>query len=969
MLVTFVWLTTIPVFGQQPCTNFGAGGLAFPPLTNTTYFTTLAVQADGKIVAAGYYRDSKGTDMLVARFTPEGKPDPTFGKFGMATFDVTDMSKDDVAYCIAFTSDGRILIGGESNGYGAIIKISTNGNLYTGFSGDGILLYTYLYSTVDAIKVSGTDFLAIGRTYNVNSLVLRNLSVYAFTAAGAPLTTYGENGVYLNDDFVVDRYHPFTAALQGDNKLVVGASTFLSDAADNVTLVRVNTNGTTDNTFGTNGMIKETATKDTWVNDVHTSGVSVYAGFTKGVGTPSSQLAEVMKLNANGTLATDFNVSGRSVHTVAGTGARLKGMVVNSAGVVTFAGSKKSGSNYHYLLASYTAAGNPDAAFGSKVFTLPGFPSGELNDMVGLSDGSFVACGFAANAEDTLGTVFKFNSNGNLAATFNGTGYQFAYHVPSSQAYGVNVQSDGKILVGGYSDIGGDLAATLVRFLPNGQPDVTFGKRGVVTTNLVSNGNDIYRAQFGLPSGGVIAAASGAADFVVTKFLANGILDNNFGTGGIAKCRPGTAAVDDVNDMMIDAQGNILVSGSANYTPPYSDGCVMRLLPTGAPDPSFGTSGAVQFAFSSRDDRILSLAPGPDNTIYAAGSGHQGTQRTGIVARLLANGSLDPAFGTNGTVVLSGAPALEIIARKVLALDGGKIIVAYYEAAYGTANDDKVFLCRYMPDGTPDPSFGNNGKTYITITGGKDVELRGMVIDNAGRIYMSGNFVKGSVNNLFLTRLLSNGSTDATYGVNGHYETDDYRSFYADHGLALNITSGNLYATSYPVNLPNTMGVMCIGTGEANDCDAMPSPVITRNAAELVSTVGDAYTWYLNGNDLNVHTQSITPVNEGNYTVEVTTGTCTKISSPFLFTVTGVEDRELLARVYPNPVEDNLFIQTLRASGKLSVYSSQGLLLMQTSLSTEEHKISLKNLPQGLYILVLQTGGENQLFRIVKGTR
>lgn len=966
--VMFAWLVTIPILGQQPCENFGAAGIAFPSITNTTYFNTLAVQPDGKIVAAGYYRDKKGMDMLVARFMADGKPDPTFGRFGIATFDITDTGKDDVAYCIAFTPDGHILIGGESNHYGAVIKISTNGNLYTGFSGDGILIYNYLYSTVDAIKITGTDFLAVGRTLYLNNQVFRKLSVYAFTAAGAPLTAYGSNGIYENFDFVVDRKRQFSASLQDDGKLVVANTMQFGGLVDNVTVTRVNTDGSTDNTFGTNGFVKYEATDEAWMRDVHVSGTSIYAGVSQGLNTSASPLAEVFKMNSNGSLATAFNGTGRSVHTVAAADTRLNGISVSAGGVVTFAGGKKNGTNFNYLLASYTAAGTPDAAFGAKTFSIPGYTSGILNDLAGLSDGSFLACGFAGSGSDTLGTLFKFTAGGALQTAFNGTGYQFAYHVPVSHARTVSVQEDGKIVVAGVTDIGGEFASTVTRLQSNGQPDLSFGKRGVMISDNVGTGSYTLDALHSLSSGGVIGAGENATDFLVEKFLPDGTHDNNFGTAGIVKQKVG--ADNEANDMIVDTQGNIVVGGSVkNVNQTYTEACVVRFLPNGTPDPAFGTSGSRQLPFSVRNDAIHSLAIAPDNKIYAAGNGMESLQRTGVVVRLNNDGSVDTSFGTNGTLTLSGSPALEIIARKVFVQADEKIIVVYYEAAYGTANDDKVFLCRYFANGELDTSYGTNGRYDLVLPGGKDFELRGFARDNTGRIYVSGNFVKVSTNYFYLARLLPNGGLDTSYGTSGHYETAAYRTEAGPmNTLAMNVATGSLYASMYVPAEDNMFAVACIGpAGTTPDCSTVPEPVITREDNELVSTVADSYRWLLNGSDLNVHTQKITPVNEGSYTVEATTGACTKTSQPFIFSVTGIEDHEHFIQVYPNPVKDKLFVQALRASGVMSVYSSQGSLVLQSLLSsTGEHMVSMGNLRPGFYILVWHAGNESQSFRIIK---
>ena len=955
-------VTTQPLYSQQACENFGADGVALPPISNNTYFSTLAVQSDGKIVAVGYYQDANGIDMLVARYLANGTPDPAFGRLGMATFDITGQKKNDKAYCLAFTSDGRILVGGESNSYGVIIKISNNGSLYTGFSGDGKLIYNNLYSTVDAIQLSGATIHAIGRQYDVTSLVFRDLSVRAFDATGNPVTTYGDNGNYVNSDFFVESDRSFAASAQADGKLVIANTTSLSEFLENVTVTRVNANGSIDNSFGNNGIVKYEAGAEARVRDVLISGSSVYAGISKGLNSNASPLAEVIKLNENGSLATAFNNTGRSVHTVSGTDVHLNGITVNTAGVVTFVGAKKNGTMYNYLLGSYAATGTPDGAFGMKTFSIPGY-AGELNDIVTLNDGSFLACGFAASAVDTLGIIWKFTDAGELQTAFNGMGYQFGYHVPTSNAYTVNVQADGKVFVGGSINIGGEFAGALVRLQPNGQPDMTFGNFGRITESALRSIDAMYT----ISGGGLVTAGSSDTEFVVAKYLANGTYDNGFASGGIAKIKIG--ADNETNDMTLDTQGNVLLAGHIrNVNQTYTEACVVRLLPNGSQDPAFGVSGAVQLPFSLRNDQLRAIALAPDNKIYGAGQGMQSLQRTGVVVRLMSDGSLDASFGTNGTVTLSGSPALEIIACEIVALPDGKIIVAYSENAYSTANDDKVFLCRYLNNGTLDTSYGTNGRFDLSFPNAKDIELRGLQRDGTGRIYISGNFVKTSTNHFFLTRLLPNGGLDTSYGTTGYYETTAYRTNAGNiNTLAINTATGSLYASIYPAGEDNIMAVACIGPpSTAPDCNAMPTPTITQEDDMLVSTSGDSYLWFLNGNTLNIATQTLIPVSEGNYTVAVTTDACTKVSPPYSYTVTGILDEQNSISAYPNPVDNTIFIQTSSEPMKASVYTAQGILIHQTTLTNEVNAVNMENFPDGYYIVLLRDRDQIKSFRVLK---
>src|SRR5688572_4073295 len=119
-----------------------------------------------------------------------------------------------------------------------------------------------------------------------------------------------------------------------------------------------------------------------------------------------------------------------------------------------------------------------------------------------------------------------------------------------------------------------------------------------------------------------------------------------------------------------------------------------------------------------------------------------------IAAQLEAHAApvrLDPAFGQGGrvftSVTVAGYDLFYPMAESVLVQPDGKIIVCgrFWEDAisywYGT------MIVRYMPDGTPDTSFGENGKVAVITTGypyGGPAVGADMVLQPDGKIVLIG---------------------------------------------------------------------------------------------------------------------------------------------------------------------------------------------------------------------------------------
>jgi uncharacterized delta-60 repeat protein len=266
-----------------------------------------------------------------------------------------------------------------------------------------------------------------------------------------------------------------------------------------------------------------------------------------------------------------------------------------------------------------------------------------------------------------------------------------------------------------------------------------------------------------------------ALAFVLTpRFMSaqttGGTLDTNFGTGGkVTSDLGGTGsaarAVAVQPDGKIVAAGVVAINGVAAFG-------LARYNPDGTLDPSFGTGGTVTTAFDfvGSIDRVFSVVLQPDGKIVVAGSTVVNLFANFALARFNANGTLDASFGTGGIVTTGFGVSAEAFSVAVQA--DGKIVAAGY------ANLDGAFdfaVVRYNSNGTLDASFGTGGKVttaFALSQGFSQAQAFSVAVQPDGRIIAAGNAFVGGAFDFALARFNSNGTLDTGFGTGGQVMTD-----------------------------------------------------------------------------------------------------------------------------------------------------------------------------------------------------
>ena len=274
----------------------------------------------------------------------------------------------------------------------------------------------------------------------------------------------------------------------------------------------------------------------------------------------------------------------------------------------------------------------------------------------------------------------------------------------------------------------------------------------------------------------VLLAALGLGTGVA--YAADGDLDYSFGGGDGLVTTNFRDTSDEVRAMAVQPDGKIVVVGRTHISGTKYVFSVARYNTDGSPDSSFGGgSGKATTSFTNTtDDEAYAVAIQPtDGKIVVAGTtcGWAPGDCLVAVARFNPDGSLDPTFGAFavGRAIYSCVYRAPSAALSVAIQGDGKIVLGGYSGT-GTSGDVRFCLARRNADGTADNSFGGGGIVMTYFFGGHD-GVNAIAIQPGGRILAAGSVqVNGSDHDFGLARYNSDGSLDATFGLNGKVTTD-----------------------------------------------------------------------------------------------------------------------------------------------------------------------------------------------------
>ena len=500
---------------------------------------------------------------------------------------------------------------------------------------------------------------------------------------------------------------PSTAAIQHlvqpDGKIVAWGAQLVADGKASGDVVRLNANGTVDQTFSYCGCGLVTLSNVV----LQPNGQLILAG--------AGQTAKMIRLNSDGSIDPSFvsgtppNPFGASVFTA---------VAIQPDGKI-FAYRRQAQTGFAELsLFRFNQDGSVDSGF-SSIFMTSGSPAaGNVGGLSFLPDGRF----YLAVTQGTFGsssTLRRYNSDGSVDSTWETPSFSSGGFPTSVSINSISLESAGSLLVSGKWDTVNGLAKpNLIRLLSGGNVDLTFSPSTSLSGNGVqalSDGRILFSQLIDV--GGIVK---------LYRLNSDGSLDKSFTMD---------PSVDSVaNRWQTDSSGNIVFLGLIGSSRRF-----VRLDPNGGAEMGFAPNvtifGSLNSILRQSDGKLL---------ILGGFSQLNGTAKAGF-ARTDAEGIIDPGFdsGTGFNVV-----------PEVLHLQSdGKILAVGGFTSYNGV--ERISIARINTDGSLDTSFAPQVAPSSVL---------GVATQNDGKIVITGNFttVNGTARTK-VARLESNGDLDGSF--------------------------------------------------------------------------------------------------------------------------------------------------------------------------------------------------------------
>jgi len=449
--------------------TFGNGGKVVTSITpGQDQAHSVAIQTNGKIVVAGSSTSTiTGKDFAMIRYNTDGTLDNTFGNLGIVTTDV-QLGSEDEAYSIAIQADGKIILAGYSdngsNKDAALVRYKTDGSIDSTFGTNGKVLTNFEAAQQDQVSVVKVHLLTgniiVGGATIISSSVSKPV-VARYTSTGVLDSTFNNTGIKLLWVTSLDYQYLYNvedlAVLPNGKISAVGWRDFPGLSWDSDYWVcRINSDGSMDNTFSGDGVA------------VYNGGFNGHDRAYSMLLLPSNNI-----MMAGGGYVDDLNYdftmveisSNGSLGTVQATtkfGGVFSddvayGLAQDNNGRFVLGGSSGGGTSRSFALARFNANGSVDATFGTSGKVTTTFGVNALNECghiaiqsdnkiiaVGYTGGDFAVARYTGEAVPQL-NVFQLVSPANGAINqsfsslaldwtdaFGATGYELQVDVSPS---------------------------------------------------------------------------------------------------------------------------------------------------------------------------------------------------------------------------------------------------------------------------------------------------------------------------------------------------------------------------------------------------------------------------------------------------------------------------------------------------------------------------------------------------------
>ncbi len=825
-----------------------------------------------------------------------GENDPKFNTFDTVSAAGTNGM---INSSVIQTDDKTILVGDFSvynnqtaNG---IVRVNTDGTIDTEFnSGAGVNggIKTVLVQANDKIIIAGgfttynnvpvnriarlhkngtidKKFITeVGANGNILSIALQGSGKIIVAGEFSSYDGQAVNGlIRLNQDGTIDNTFFFPSAVnyptrvlvQEDGKIIITGR----DLNSKQYVFRLNVNGSKDNTFSYTDPIEQT-NRHAVVEVMIMQGnkILIGGGIAGGV---EERTGMLFRLKPNGSIDPKFEYENNYTDNV-----WIKSLALQQDGKIVFAGRSRIyaddnlSNNY---IGRLNASGATDLTF--TIHNEERDKATTANAISIQSDGKILATGYFSTVGSLLmDNIVRLNTNGDVDATFNQkTG-------ANGSVYTSAKQEDGKLLIGGdFVTYNYETVNRIARLKKNGSLDPSFnsgtGANGTVKSIAVQpNGKIII--------GGEFTSYNNEPCQQIARLNTDGTLDGSFKALGVDGV---------INSIVIQENEKIVIAGKFTTVNGVANKYVARLRSNGKVDPSFSSS-LTDDMFDAVNVCILD-----QNKNLLLGGSHLGSVPSSVqnryIVRLNPNGSIDGDFKGN---CLDGVYALALQPDNKIIIGGGRIQNGIHQI-----DPFKGYVSRLNPDGTNDESF-KLMHDYMYM----DNAVRTVALLENDKIFFGGHFTtRFSNSHVSHTGLLnSDGSIDSTFTADAN--SNVYTSIVLNKNKM--IIAGDF-----------TMYNSTVRTGIARVSIKAEAPICRNASVDNPSSITNA-------------------------------------ASMFAF---------------PNPASSTITVDNVVIGSKLTIRDALGKIMDAKVTNMEKANIELSNYPNGIYFLTSESNGVTATLKFI----
>lgn len=366
-------------------------------------------------------------------------------------------------------ADGKILVAGSAGTPAtyqmAVARYNEDGSLDTSFGNDGTLRFpvgSVKSFVMDMAQQPDGKILLGGRTWDN---VTGDFAVVRLNEDGSFDNTFGTNGVFRIET-------PETEASEAMALLDDGTILMVGYRDDNLAVAKINADGNMDTTFGVNGWAVLTFDDAASYGDdlaIQDDGKIVISGFVLN-GQNRFQVAAA-RLNADGSVDNSFGTAGKVVFNVGDWNDFGEGIAIQNDGKILIGGHKWISNiqqRHDLFVARLNTDGSFDTSYGNAGVATARLVDGAnyANDMILQADGKPILMGYTIFQGIIDMAMVRFDTDGNLDSTFDGDGMvSFDNQGRENYGYAIDLQADNKIILAGYSYGGGGSEFEVARFL------------------------------------------------------------------------------------------------------------------------------------------------------------------------------------------------------------------------------------------------------------------------------------------------------------------------------------------------------------------------------------------------------------------------------------------------------------------------------------------------------------------------